>query len=163
MGLVWNKSSVAFSGLHIQNKKIRTEYLHKLLQLQLIEEVKIDGINEVFYVPNGALDIPYNLKDMISFIAPLDNVIWDRQLIKKLFDFDYKWEVYTPAKKRKYGYYVLPILFKNTFIGRIEFETYRKQGDFQVKQIWWEPHIKLTKKIQYALDRAIKRFEKYIY
>lgn len=47
-------------------------------------------------------------------------MIWDRNSTRKIFDFDYKWEVYRPVAKRQYGYYVLPILYKNRFIGRIE-------------------------------------------
>jgi uncharacterized protein YcaQ len=62
----------------------------------------------------------------VSFLAPLYNMLWDRKLIKALFGFDYKWEIYTPEGERKYGYYVLPILYGDSFFGRIEFSCDKK-------------------------------------
>jgi len=56
----------------------------------------------------------------VAFLAPLDPLMWDRRLVEALFGFAYKWEVYVPAEKRKHGYYVLPILFGERLVGRIE-------------------------------------------
>lgn len=55
-----------------------------------------------------------------ELIAPLDNMIWDRKLMEALFDFSYTWEIYVTHAKRKYGYYVLPVLMGECFVGRIE-------------------------------------------
>ena len=87
--------------------------------------------------------------------------MWDRNLIKEFFDFDYKWEIYTPQSERKYGYYVLPILFGDHFIGRIEMVYDRKCGKLNVLNIWYEPGIKLTKVMEKSLNSAIKRFERF--
>ena len=76
----------------------------------MVTEVSIEGIKETFYIPSQALSYPVEVIDQISFIAPLDNMLWDRNLISVIFDFDYTWEVYVPKHKREYGYYVLPIL-----------------------------------------------------
>ena len=46
----------------------------------------------------------------VRFLAPLDNLLWDRRLVEAIFGFEYRWEVYVPAEKRKYGYYVLPVM-----------------------------------------------------
>ena len=56
----------------------------------------------------------------VTFLAPLDPLAWDRDLLRSLFGFDYVWEVYVPAAKRRWGYYVLPLLFGDRFVGRIE-------------------------------------------
>ncbi len=160
MGLVWNKSSVVWSGLYISNKSTRTEYLKKLVEQGLITEVKIGDIQESFYLITNHLDNLHPPKNTIRFIAPLDNLIWDRDLIKSIFEFDYTWEVYVPKNKRKYGYYVLPILYGNRFIGRIEFHKYQKKSGLEVHQIWYEEQIDDT--IQNALEQALKRFFTYL-
>ena len=56
----------------------------------------------------------------VTFLAPLDPFVWDRKLLRQLFGFDYVWEVYTPSHKRKHGYYVLPVLFGDRLVARIE-------------------------------------------
>ena len=162
LGLTWNRSSVALSGLHIKSKNTRTKYFKMLTEHNLIEEVNIEGVNDVFYIPKIALDYPINITDKISFIAPLDNLIWDRLLVKTLFDFDYKWEVYVPKNKRVYGYYVLPLLHGSNLIGRIEFSNQRLDNPVEVIKIWYEPHIKNTKKLDNEINQALKKFAKYL-
>lgn len=162
LGLVWNKSSVAFSGLHIEKKATRTKYLQVLLQKNLIQEISITGQNTPFYIPTGSFNEGNNLLDTISIIAPLDNLIWDRALIKELFQFDYKWEVYVPKDKRKYGYYVLPLLKGNEFIGRVSFHKQRNNDPITIEQLFLEPHIKFTKKLEIELDRCFKKFATYL-
>ena len=78
------------------------------------------------------------LKKRVEFLAPLDNLIWDRELIKELFDFNYKWEIYTPVKDRKFGYYVLPVLYGEDFAGRIEIVRNKKNDSYIIKNIWFE-------------------------
>jgi uncharacterized protein len=75
----------------------------------------------------------------VSFLAPLDPLIWDRRMLRELFGFDYRWEVYVPEAKRKWGYYVLPILFGDRFVGRIEPRFDRKTKTLGVIGIWFEP------------------------
>lgn len=74
----------------------------------------------------------------IAFLAPLDPLVWDRDLLRTLFDFDYVWEVYVPAPKRRWGYYVLPILHGDRLVGRIEPRIERKSGTLTVVDLWWE-------------------------
>ena len=98
-----------------------------------------------------------NIKRM-EFIAPLDNLIWDRKLIKALFNFDYKWEIYTPKDKRKYGYYVLPILYGLEFIGRIELKIDKKSNRLNVKDVWWEDSKWDNDSTHKILNQTLKRF-----
>lgn len=161
LGLMSNKSGVHTSGTYISNKTTRSKYLKQLLDENLIEEVMIEGIDEIYYKPVNK-DITLSpIKDQISFIAPLDNLIWDRDMIHKIFDFYYRWEVYTPMSKREYGYYVLPILYQSEFIGRIEFKKQKTNQPLEVLNVWFEPNIRQTKKLDEKLKQAIKRFEKY--
>lgn len=104
-----------------------------------------------------ALEEP-ELKARCELIAPLDNMLWDRRLIKALLDFDYKWEIYTPQAQRKYGYYVLPLLYGEGFIGRVEAICDRKAKKLDVKNIWFEKGIKQTKKLQIAVENCLSRF-----
>jgi uncharacterized protein len=75
----------------------------------------------------------------VALLAPLDPLCWDRDLLRRLFGFDYVWEVYVPGPKRRWGYYVLPILFGDRLVGRIEPRIDRRTGTLSVLGVWWEP------------------------
>ena len=79
-------------------------------------------------------------------------------LVLALWDFRYSWEIYTPAAKRKYGYYTLPILFGEKFVGRIEAVPDRKENILRVRGLWWEDGIRPTKKPDTALMRTLRGF-----
>jgi hypothetical protein len=74
----------------------------------------------------------------VSFIAPLDPLVWDREFLRTCFGFDYIWEVYVPAAKRRWGYYVLPIFYGDRFVGRIEPRIDRKADTLRILGAWWE-------------------------
>jgi uncharacterized protein len=73
-----------------------------------------------------------------AFVAPLDPLMWDRALLGPLYGFDYVWEVYTPAAKRRWGYYVLPILFGDRLVGRIEPRIDRRAKEVRILSLGWE-------------------------
>ena len=104
-------------------------------------------------VLNGTAD----RKPRLEFIAPLDPVLWDKDMIAALWDFRYSWEIYTPAAKRKYGYYTLPVLWGEKFIGRIEAAADRKSGTLTVKNIWLEPGAHPTQRLHSTISRSVKR------
>lgn len=162
MGLVSLKSGVMWSGVHISGKLNRIKYIKELCDEGLVTKVVVESINEDLYCLTESLLVKEEIKKKISFIAPLDNLIWDRNLIKKLFNFEYTWEVYTPIVKRKYGYYVLPILYGSDFIGRIEFEMHRNNDGLVLKNIWWENKKEQTIIIKKKLDKAILSFQEYL-
>ena len=74
----------------------------------------------------------------MAFLAPLDPFVWDRDFLRSLYDFDYVWEVYVPEKKRRWGYYVLPVLWGDRLVGRVEPRIDRKAGALRVLGLWWE-------------------------
>jgi uncharacterized protein len=74
----------------------------------------------------------------VAFLAPLDPLVWDREFLRTCFGFDYIWEVYVPAAKRRWGYYVLPLLFGDRLVGRIEPRIDRKTDTLRILGAWWE-------------------------
>ena len=74
----------------------------------------------------------------VAFLAPLDPLVWDRDFLRKLYGFDYVWEVYVPEPRRRWGYYVLPMLFGDRLVGRIEPRIDRRDGVVRVVDMWWE-------------------------
>ncbi len=97
----------------------------------------------------------------VVFIAPLDNLMWDRQMILELFHFHYRWEVYTPAAKRAFGYYVLPILYGDTFIGRIE-PVLTKERKLEVRGFWQEDKKLWNKEVWRAFSKGLETFKTYL-
>ena len=94
----------------------------------------------------------------VALLAPLDPLVWDRELLRQLFDFDYVWEVYVPAKARKHGYYVLPLLWGDRLVGRIEPRIDRKAGVLRVPAPRLEHRMRRTERLELdaALDRALE-------
>ncbi len=74
----------------------------------------------------------------VAFVAALDPLVWDRDVLPALFGFEYLWEVYVPAAKRRWGYYVLPIWFGDRFVGRIEPRIERKTDTLRIAGLWFE-------------------------
>ncbi|MEO8251499.1 MAG: crosslink repair DNA glycosylase YcaQ family protein [Chloroflexota bacterium] len=106
--------------------------------------VAVEGLREVRHVladERLLLDAtvrPGRADPSVTILAPLDPFIWDRRLLKSLFGFDYIWEVYVPAPKRRFGYYVLPLLFGDRLVGRIEPRLVRGDTTLRIAGIWFE-------------------------
>ncbi|MBA2756935.1 MAG: winged helix DNA-binding domain-containing protein, partial [Chloroflexi bacterium] len=81
---------------------------------------------------------PDDVDPGVAFLAPLDPLVWDRDFLRRCYDFDYVWEVYVPAPKRRWGYYVLPILFGDRLVGRIEPRIDRRANALRILDVWWE-------------------------
>lgn len=144
LGVYWLKSGAGWQGFYINDKKNRFAWMQKLLEKGKVIKISIEGIKEFFYLTPNAYQIllasdSEELAESVRFIAPLDNIIWDRTLVKELFDFEYVWEVYKPVSKRKFGYYVLPVLYKDIFIGRIEPSREKnRKAILEIENIWFE-------------------------
>jgi hypothetical protein len=95
-------------------------------------------------------------------MAPLDNLLWDRRMLKELFDFDYRWEVYVPADKRRYGYYVLPVLYGDRFIARFEPGNDTKRSLLTIKNWWWESGTNPSDVMKADLVGCFRRFLEYL-
>jgi uncharacterized protein YcaQ len=89
-------------------------------------------------------------------LSPFDPVVWDRARALELFGFDYKIEVYTPAARRRYGYYSLPVLHTGALVGRLDSKAHRKQGTFEVKAIHLEPDAPVNDDLVSGLAGALR-------
>ncbi|HIW34529.1 MAG TPA: winged helix DNA-binding domain-containing protein [Candidatus Paenibacillus intestinavium] len=164
VGLLWNRASDAWLNIWGLKAAQRKEVFRQLLHKARIVAVTVEQMKDTLYCL--AEDLPLieavlknqNPKLRCELIAPLDNFIWDRKLINELFDFDYTWEIYTPAVKRKYGHYVLPLLYGESFIGRAEITVERKTRTLVVKNIWYESGVKQTAQLRKALNSCFQKF-----
>ena len=141
LGLLKNGASDAWLGNWGFKSEVREKAFKRLIKNKEIFEINIKGINYPVYahIDNRKFLEDNEHKNTVSIIAPLDNFLWDRKLINALFDFEYRWEVYTPAAKRKYGYYVLPVLCGDKFIARFEAVRDKKTKTLKVLEWWPEP------------------------
>lgn len=93
---------------------------------------------------------------LTTLLSPFDPLVWDRRRASEMFGFDYRIEVYTPAPKRVYGYYVLPILHRGKLVGRLDAKAHRKDGVLEVKALYLEPGVRLTERMAAEVAGAIQ-------
>ncbi len=113
----------------------------ELIREGALIEVAVDGWKESGYI--RAEDLEWVERGtagqlratLTTFLSPFDPLIWDRARAREVFDFDYRLECYTPAAKRRFGYYVLPILRRGRLIGRLDPKARRAEGVFEVRRL----------------------------
>lgn len=130
--------------------------LKSMLEEGTIKQVNIENRPSVF-VNKNLLEKSLNITNSdIRILSPFDNSIIHRDRVKHFFDFDYKIECYTPKEKRQYGYFCLPILFGDTFIGRVDCKAHRKEKEFEIIHLhientnididlWIKPFVEIIK------------------
>ncbi len=119
----------------------RSELRDELVEEGVLVPVAVEGVRGERFVLREELELvaaPPEPPASVAFLAPLDPFVWDRDFLRALFDFDYVWEVYVPERKRRWGYYVLPVLFRDRLVGRIEPRIDRGAGTVRVLGLWWE-------------------------
>ena len=133
---------------------VRTESLpDDLIEEGLVEDVKIEGTHNRYLAPKRFLDRKYPSYDSrMRLLGPLDSLLWNRELIRTAFGFDYIWEVYKPSHQRRWGWYVYPLLHKGKLVGRLEGSI--EDDSLKIKKIWKEEgHAIDEKALQIALRR----------
>ena len=116
------------------------------LREQLVDEgelvpVDVEGVRGKRFVlagEVGLLEDPPEAPPTVAFLSPFDALVWDRPLLGSLFGFDYVWELFHPPAKRRWGWYVLPLLFGDRLVGRIEPRIDRTGGRVEMIGLWWE-------------------------
>ncbi|MBR1607579.1 MAG: YcaQ family DNA glycosylase [Clostridia bacterium] len=159
VGMLWNKRSDAHLGIPDFSTEHRNAAYARLEAQECILPVTVDGLRPCFYI--RAQDEPLldqcaadAFEPRTELIAPLDSFLWDRKQTEALFGFAYRWEIYTPAAKRQYGYYVLPVLQGEALVGRAECLRDRTGDTLRVNNYWKEPGTRLDRR---AFRRAVRR------
>ncbi|HZT95864.1 MAG TPA: crosslink repair DNA glycosylase YcaQ family protein [Chloroflexota bacterium] len=119
----------------------RTELREELIARGEIVPVEIEGVRGTRFVLRDEVELlraPPDPPPSVSFLPPLDPLCWDPDFLQKLWDFQYVWEVYIPEAKRRWGYYVLPVLFRDRLVGRIEPRIERRKDRVRVLGLNWE-------------------------
>jgi uncharacterized protein YcaQ len=166
VGLLWAKSPETWLGISISAQQ-RRRVIARLLEAGKLLRAHVEGIKETLYVRPGdwtrfeATASRTDPSRRAVAMAPLDNLLWDRQLLKDLFDFDYRWEVYVPPERRRYGYYVLPVLYGDRFIARFDPARDKERGVLVIKNWWWEKGVKPSPVIRAALRTCFREFLAY--
>ncbi len=118
-------------------------------------------LNRIYIVPHDWKKLArVKIDDEIRIIAPLDPLIWDRKFLREAFNFDYVWEIYKPAKDRKWGYYVLPLLYKGKFIGRLEGTMKKQDKVLKVFNILPEPGVKYFDELKAKITELLEHWQK---
>jgi uncharacterized protein YcaQ len=116
---------------------LRTE----LIELGELVPVEVEGLRGkrlVIREDVGLLEGPPEAPPSVAFLPPFDALLWDRPFLGSLFDFEYVWELFFPPEKRRWGWYVLPMVFRDRFVGRIEPRIDRDDARVEVLGVWWE-------------------------
>jgi len=137
--------------------EVRTSQLpDALVREGLMEEVAVPGSPRRYLAPAGFQERPVEEPDArVRILGPLDPLLWDRGLVKRLFGFEYTWEVYKPAEQRRWGWYVCPLLHRGRLVGRLEARVV--DGVLRVDNLWREKGVKLD---DAAVDEALARHAK---
>src|SRR5262249_57132591 len=119
----------------------RTALREELVQRGDLVPVGVEGVRGKRLVVKeevALLEAPPEPPPSVAFLPPFDALVWDRELLGSLFGFDYVWELFLPPAKRRWGWYVLPIVFRDRLVGRIEPRIVRADARVQVLDVWWE-------------------------
>ena len=138
-------------------KAVKT-LVEEQFSLRYIDKVKLEN-GDVFFVEAGALEnrIP-RVHDRLLILSPFDNCVIQRDRLSSLFKFDYQIECYVPEAKRKYGYFSLPLLFRDMFIGRMDCKNHRKERRLEVKSLHFEEHSFDLEKVIDAFSKSLQEF-----
>ncbi|TDV24791.1 hypothetical protein C7405_12542 [Paraburkholderia caballeronis] len=137
--------------------------LHALADAGELRPVRVEGWKHDAFVHRdlaASIDDAANGKlvsTVTTLLSPFDPVVWDRKRANALFGFDYAIECYVPAAKRKYGYFVLPILSRGRLVGRVDAKAHRAQQVFELKSLHLEPGVRVSGRLAGELRRALQR------
>lgn len=133
--------------------------LESLTDQGLVQQVQVKGIKEQCYLPPET-KIPRNIKPDLRLLAPFDSMVFNRRRLELFFSFEYRVEIYVPKGKRRYGYYVFPMLYGDRFIGRVDLKADRARGELQVNSVHYESHA--PTEVSAALDFELTRMARWL-
>ncbi len=127
----------------------------------VLERLDVDDGGPPVLVPAGSeRDRPASSRALL--LSPFENLLWDRPFARRVFGFDHLIEVYKPAPQRRYGYYVLPLLWRDRIVGRADLKSERASGELVVKAFHREDGVRASASLDAAFDRALDRLRRVI-
>jgi uncharacterized protein len=144
-------------------RQITAEELAPLLASGAIVELRVKGWDKPAYVHADHLALARRAAagglraTHTTVLSPFDPVVWDRARASALFGFDYRIECYTPEPKRRYGYFVLPLLQRGRLVGRLDAKAHRREGRFEIKALFLEDGVTPDETLAADLAAAIRR------
>lgn len=128
---------------HRQKPREAKPALQSLVEDGTLRAVQVEGWHETAYLPKG---VRVGTKvSACALLSPFDSLVWNRERNERLFNFHYRIEIYTPKPKRKFGYYVLPVLCGDTLVGRLDMKADRAAGTLRVEAAYVEPGVAANK------------------
>jgi uncharacterized protein YcaQ len=152
------------SDYYRQKKLVARAMVETLSAEGAIVPVEVEGWPDTAYLDPADLPLVDEIRagghqpTLTAFLSPFDNLIWDRQRVADLFGFDYRAEMYQPVAKRKYGYYVLPILHRGRLVGRLDPKADRQAGTLIVRALYLEPGQAITGELLDGVAGALGEF-----
>jgi uncharacterized protein len=150
--------------VHIRNHFIRGRYaelpsvLEELRREGTIARIEVDGLGTDWWINTDDLDrIEEPFRGRTALLSPFDNLLCDRARTEQLFDFTHRLEIYTPKPKRRWGYFVLPILDGDRLVARADLAFDRKRNALQVKALHQEPDAPKGKRLPTKIRRELER------
>ncbi|GGD78196.1 winged helix-turn-helix domain-containing protein [Paenibacillus nasutitermitis] len=151
--------------------KGRRDTIDRHVESGEVVPVLVEGLKQPYYILSSdrerllahqeeadILEDQENENEPVSFLPPLDNLLWSRKRLEDLFDFVYRWEIYTPIDKRKYGYYAMPILVGDRLIGRMDPRLDKKQKHLSVQLLQIDPGIGFTENLSINIHKELEAF-----
>lgn len=137
--------------------------LKRMILSEEVLEIKIEKNELKYYALTKQIQqsVPKEKSKKVLILSPFDSCVIQRNRLKDVFDFNYQIECYVPAPKRKYGYFTLPLLYKNNFVGVVDLKAHRAQKELEVISIFVKPIIKKDQNFKEALSAALSEFSEF--
>ncbi|OBT14025.1 hypothetical protein A9264_02525 [Vibrio sp. UCD-FRSSP16_10] len=135
--------------------------LSEMCEEGLIIKIMVEG--EQYYTVTHCLTLLNKRlkRKQVNILSPFDNLLIQRARSKRLFKFDYLLECYTPATKRQYGYFCLPILWDGRAVGMMDCKVHRSRSYLEVIKLYIDPSLKETEEVLFELDFAVAQFARF--
>ena len=142
----------------------RKRVIARNLKRKRIVEVRVEGLAGRFYALPEHLDGAKDLRqpEGTTLIGPFDSLLWQRKRAEELLGFHYRVEIYVPAAKREFGYYVLPILHDGRLVGRLDPKLHRDRGDLEIKAVHLEAGFKRERRFDRRLAEALGSLQEHL-
>ncbi len=141
--------------------------LDELVKEKVAVNLKVEGLRQPYYCLTEDIGQLENLEedwdfDGVKFVNYFDSLLWQADRLKEFFVFERVLEVYLKPQQRRFGYFTIPILYRDGFIGRLDPKLERKEKKLIIRGLWYENGFKLTEEYEDEFQRTLESFTKFI-